>query len=101
MPFKQIYIFIFFYLTGYLNENQVGENPETSKITLQTFLFHLKNKLRLSRQHQALEVAESEEDEEEDDEDYLTRDDFNLHKMVVLATSAGKVCIDNAKLEFS
>ena len=34
-----------------------------------------------------------EEEEEEEDEDYLTRDEFNLHKMVVAVSQAGKVSV--------
>ncbi len=32
-----------------------------------------------------------EEEEDDDDEDYLTRDEFNLHKMIVAVSNAGKV----------
>jgi len=35
--------------------------------------------------------AATEEDEEGVDEDYLTRDDFNLHKIIVVVTAPGKV----------
>ncbi len=36
-------------------------------------------------------VQTFEEEEEEEDTEYLTRDEFNLHKMVVAVSSAGKV----------
>ena len=56
----------------------------------------LKSKLLLPRHHHYT----SEEEEggsvggaltEGEDDDYLTRDEFNLYKMIVVATAAGKV----------
>ena len=40
--------------------------------------------------HDVLQTFEEEENDD-DDEDYLTRDEFNLHKMVIAVSKAGKV----------
>jgi hypothetical protein len=66
----------------------------------QTFLIQLKQRLRAPRhsfQEQSRESFEGSEEQEFErssddfDEDYLTRDDFNLHKMIVAVTAPGKV----------
>ncbi len=38
---------------------------------------------------------DEEESEDTDDEYYLTRDEFNLHKMIVVVTEIGKVIYDS------
>ena len=63
---------------------------------VQTLFHQLKNKLKVPRHsHSHMGDADMEEDDDgdEDDEDWLTRDEFNLHKMVLATTSAGKVII--------
>jgi len=52
---------------------------------------------RYSLRDQAREVFDDEDEQEFEqnadsfDEDYLTRDDFNLHKLIIAATAPGKV----------
>jgi len=65
-------------------------------------VLQLKQKLRIPRQHHHLGTTDgaggevdkddgSADEEDILDESYLTRDDFNLHKIIVVATSPGKV----------
>jgi len=68
---------------------------------LAAFMLQLKQKLRAPRHPYADRTAESYEtgselDDIEDmsdkfDEEYLTRDEFNLHKMIVVVTAPGKI----------
>ena len=59
----------------------------------QDVVLSLRHRLRLPRQHGSHmdEDLELTMDEEDEDEEELTRDDFNLHKMIVITTAAGKV----------
>ena len=59
---------------------------------LKQLIFKLKAMLKTPRHHHHLT---EDEEEEEEDEDYLTRDNFNIHKMIVATTAAGKVWQDN------
>ena len=73
--------------------------PERFQNVFQTFIQQLKHKLRIPRHHHYTDEEtnddsdKSEEALDEDllDESYLTRDDFNLHKMIVVVTAPGKV----------
>ncbi|ELU06819.1 hypothetical protein CAPTEDRAFT_171523 [Capitella teleta] len=64
---------------------------------VQAFILQLRQRLKAVRHHhhhhqvEEAEVEQDEEEEEEDEEEYLTRDDFNLHKMIVAVTSCGKI----------
>lgn len=58
---------------------------------LQAFLVQLKQRLRTPRHQHHLDDEEEDETDIEDDEDFLTRDNFNLNKMIVAVTAAGKV----------
>ena len=63
-------------------------------MTSQTLLSQLKAKLKVPRHGHTVSDDVTEEDEDADDitkEEYLTRDEFNLHKMIVAMSSAGKV----------
>ena len=44
-----------------------------------------------SHGHDNLEADVDSLDSDDDEEDRLTRDEFNLHKMLVLVTAPGKV----------
>jgi len=57
---------------------------------IQQAALNLRSILRTPRHHHHM-VGEEEEEEEEDDEDYLTRDSFNMHKIIVATTAAGKI----------
>ena len=59
---------------------------------LKQLIFKLKAMLKTPRHHHHLT---EDEEEEEEDEDYLTRDNFNIHKMIVATTAAGKVWCEN------
>jgi hypothetical protein len=68
----------------------------------QTFLVQLKQKLRAPRHsypeqsrdsYEGVNEQEFEQTPDNFDEDYLTRDDFNLHKMIVAVTAPGKVFV--------
>ncbi len=59
-------------------------------VLYQEFVIQLKNKLKTPRQHHHLSDRE-DDDDDDDDDDYMTRDNFNLHKMIVGVTGAGKV----------
>ena len=37
------------------------------------------------------DVIDDDDDDDDDDDEYLTRDEFNLHKIIVTVTAAGKV----------
>ena len=37
------------------------------------------------------EGGDGDENDEDDDDEEMTRDEFNLNKMIVIATSSGKV----------
>ena len=41
---------------------------------------------------------DEDDDDDDDDDEYLTRDEFNLHKVIVTVTEAGKVkgCVDSS-----
>lgn len=53
---------------------------------------------RLKGQHSHHAVLKDAIEEEEPEEEDLIRDDFNLHKIIVVATAAGKV--RNVKLHY-
>ena len=68
----------------------------------QTFLQLLKHRLFSPHHHHhhaaILDDVDSDDDDsvdddndDDDDDEYLTRDEFNLHKIIVTVTSAGKV----------
>ena len=37
------------------------------------------------------DIDDEDDDDDDDDDEYLTRDEFNLHKVIVTVTEAGKV----------
>lgn len=49
------------------------------------------HKLQGHRHHLMENSDGSDEEEDEDDDEEMTRDEFNLNKMIVIVTSAGKV----------
>ncbi len=59
---------------------------------------HLIHKLQGHRHHASMVSHEAEEDmeeSEEDTEEELTRDDFNLNKIMILVTGSGKVRLNS------
>ena len=60
----------------------------------QEFVLSLKSKLLLPRHHHYATEEEDAVVTEGEDDEYLTRDEFNLYKMVVVATATGKVRTD-------
>ncbi|VDI41926.1 Hypothetical predicted protein, partial [Mytilus galloprovincialis] len=58
---------------------------------LKTFLQKQLHKLQGHRHHLMENSDGSDEEEDEDDDEEMTRDEFNLNKMIVIVTSAGKV----------
>ena len=61
--------------------------------SFQTFLQKQLHRLQ-GHKHHVMETEDGIVEEEDDDEDEeMTRDEFNLNKMIVIVTSAGKVII--------
>ena len=61
----------------------------------QEFIKRLRKRLILPKsKHGAFDASDVEvtSDTEVDDDDDLTRDEFNLNKMIVVVTRPGKVC---------
>ncbi|KAJ8320425.1 hypothetical protein KUTeg_002012 [Tegillarca granosa] len=56
---------------------------------IKTFIIQQVHKLQGHRHHHVLD-SDTMDDEEEDEEE-LTRDEFNLNKMIILVTAAGKI----------
>ena len=80
-------------------EEQYYACCEKTSVPVQTFLIQLKQKLRAPRHPLADRIEDLYEQTGADvepsldviDEDYLTRDEFNLHKIIVAVTVPGKV----------
>ena len=64
---------------------------------LRTYLVQLQHRLQHHKAHHRGNSLDEEEgdNEDDDDDDELTRDEFNLHKMIVVTTAAGKVELKN------
>lgn len=66
-----------------------GKRVKTQLSQLQTFITHHIQRLQGIKHHTVIDEAEGNDDDD-DDEDLL-RDEFSLHKIIVIVTSPGKI----------
>ncbi|XP_071489388.1 ER membrane protein complex subunit 1-like [Diadema antillarum] len=83
--------------------NMFTKRLSTQLAQFQSYMAHLKKKIesrheshsadhrRAGITHAGQRLLLRDEEDSDDDDDYLTRDDFNLHKIIVVATKAGKI----------
>ncbi|XP_030843106.1 ER membrane protein complex subunit 1 [Strongylocentrotus purpuratus] len=84
--------------------NMFAKRLATQFAQFQSYVTHLKKKIEnlhdshtgdhkvdAAITHASQRLLNEDDNEEDDDEDYLTRDEFNLHKVVVIATKSGKI----------
>ncbi|XP_063965131.1 ER membrane protein complex subunit 1-like [Lytechinus pictus] len=84
--------------------NMFAKRLTTQFTQFQAYAAHLKKKLEnlhdshhgdhkvdAAITHASQRLLEKDNEGEEDDDDYLIRDEFNLHKVIVIATKSGKI----------